>query len=87
MVRVSFFILLSTLFLSACAVDQPSDTLASDIIGCMPKPTVADIWACASGKRNGATDATAEEPAADTKEASQKPAHDRFMEPETPLSE
>ena len=74
MVRVSFFILLSTLFLSACATEQqPNDTLASDIIGCMPKPTVADIWACASGKRNTATDPAADRSAADAKEGSQKP--------------
>lgn len=53
MVRVSVLIVVSTLFLSACAVDpqQESDSLAADLLDCIPKPTVVDLWACASKKQ------------------------------------
>ena len=51
MVRVRFLILVSTLFLSACATDQQgSDSLAQDLLDCIPNPTVVDLWACAAKK-------------------------------------
>ena len=54
MVRVSFFILVSTLFLSACATDQQqgNEILAQDLLDCIPNPTVVDVWACAAKKRS-----------------------------------
>ena len=54
MVRVSFLILVSTLFLSACATDpqQGSESFAQDLLDCIPNPTVADLWSCASKKHN-----------------------------------
>jgi len=54
MVRVSFFIVMSTLFLSACAIDQQqgSDSLAQELLDCIPNPTVVDVWACAAKKRS-----------------------------------
>jgi hypothetical protein len=54
MVRVSFFVLMSTLFLSACATDpqQGSETLAQDLLDCIPSPTVADVWACAAKRQS-----------------------------------
>ena len=53
MVRVSFFILMSTLFLSACAIDQQpgNEILAQDLLDCIPNPTVVDVWTCAAKKR------------------------------------
>lgn len=57
MARVSFLILVSTLFLSACVTDQQQGTefLAQDLLNCIPNPTVADVWACASKKQNSDT--------------------------------
>ena len=54
MVRVSFLILMSTLFLSACATDQQqgNEILAQDLLDCIPNPTVVDVWTCASKKRS-----------------------------------
>ena len=54
MVRVSFFILMSTLFLSACATDQQqgNEILAQDLLDCIPNPTVVDVWTCAAKKRS-----------------------------------
>ena len=52
MVRVSFFILVSTLFLSACATQQGNEILAQDLLDCIPNPTVVDVWACAAKKRS-----------------------------------
>jgi len=54
MVRVSFLILMSTLFLSACATDQQQGTesLAQDLVDCIPNPTLADVWSCASKKHD-----------------------------------
>lgn len=66
MVRVSFFILMSTSLLFGCAAEQQgSDSLARDVLDCVPQPTVADLWACASKKQNSAT-----APAPDAKETS-----------------
>ena len=51
MVRVSFFIVMSTVLLCGCAAEQQGrHSLAKDLIDCVPKPTVADLWACASKK-------------------------------------
>ncbi len=57
MVRVSFLIVMSTLFLSACATDpqQGSESLALDLLDCIPNPTVVDLWSCASKKRSPGT--------------------------------
>ena len=57
MVRVSFLIIVSTLFLSACATDQQqgSESLAQDLLDCIPNPTVADVWSCASKKQSYGT--------------------------------
>jgi hypothetical protein len=54
MVRVSFFIIMSTLFLSACATDQQlgNEILAQDLLDCIPNPTVVDVWACAAKKHS-----------------------------------
>lgn len=56
MVRVVFLILVSALFLSACASDpqQGSESLTQDLLDCIPNPTVVDLWACASRKQNPA---------------------------------
>ena len=55
MVRVSFLILMSTLFLSACVPDQQrNDFLAQDLLDCIPNPTVLDLWACAAKKHSSA---------------------------------
>ena len=56
MVRVSLLILMS-LFLSSCAGDQHqgSESLAPDLLDCIPNPTVADVWACVSKKKSSAT--------------------------------
>ena len=69
MVRVSFLILMSTLFLSACATDQQqgSDSLAQDLLDCIPNPTVVDLWACAAKKRTSVT-----APAFETKTVDQR---------------
>jgi hypothetical protein len=68
MVRVSFLILVSTLFLSACATDQQqgSESLAQDLLDCVPSPTVADVWSCASKKHGSAA------PAFETKTVEQR---------------
>ncbi len=68
MVRVSFLILVSTLFLSACASDQQqgSEFLVQDLLDCIPNPTVADLWSCAS-KKHGSVAA----PAFETKTVAQ----------------
>lgn len=68
MVRVSFLILVSTLFLSACATDQQqgSESLAQDLMDCIPNPTLADVWSCAS-KRHGSVT-----PAFETKTVAQR---------------
>ena len=56
MVRVSFFVMVAMSFLCGCAAEpQGSDSLARDIIDCVPRPTVADLWACASKKQDSAT--------------------------------
>ena len=54
MVRVRFLILMSTLLLSSCAADQQqgSDSLAQELWDCIPAPTVADVWSCASKKKS-----------------------------------
>ncbi len=69
MVRVSFLIVVSTLCLSACASDpqQGSESLAQDLMDCIPGPTVADIFACASKKHGSAT-----APAFETKTVDQR---------------
>jgi hypothetical protein len=55
---------MSTVLLCGCAAEQQaSDSLARDLIDCVPKPTVADLWACASKKQDSAT-----APAPDSKE-------------------
>ena len=56
MVRVSLLILMSTLFLSACATDQQqgSESLAPDLMDCIPNPTLADVWSCVSKKKSSA---------------------------------
>jgi hypothetical protein len=68
MVRVSFLILMS-LLLSSCAVDQQqgSDSLAQDLWDCIPNPTLADVWSCASKKKGSAT-----APAFETKTINQR---------------
>lgn len=57
MVRVSFLIVVSTLFLSACATDQQqgSESLAQDLLDCIPNPTVVDVWSCAAKKQSSGT--------------------------------
>lgn len=56
MVRVSFFVLMSASLLCGCAAEQQGgDLLARDILDCVPQPTVAGIWACASKKQESAT--------------------------------
>jgi hypothetical protein len=69
MVRVSFLILVSTLFLSACATDQQqgSESLAQDLLDCIPNPTLADVWSCASKKQSSSTS-----PAFETKTVEQR---------------
>ena len=67
MVRVSFLIFVSTLFLSACAQQQGSDSLAQDLLDCIPNPTVVDLWSCAS-KKHGSVAA----PAFETKTVAQR---------------
>ncbi len=69
MVRVSFLVLVSTLFLSACATDQQqgSESLAQDLWNCIPNPTVADVWSCAAKKQGSAT-----APAFETKTVGQR---------------
>ncbi len=68
MVRVSFLILVSTVFLSACAADQQqgSEPLAGDLWDCIPNPTLVDVWSCASKKQNSAA------PAFETKTVDQR---------------
>ena len=69
MVRVSFLILMSTLLLSSCAADQQqgTDSLAQDLWDCIPNPTLADVWSCASKKKSSAT-----APAFETKTVNQR---------------
>jgi len=56
MVRVSFFVVMSTLFLASCATEQQgNETLAEDLLDCMPKATLSDVLTCASQKQNAAT--------------------------------
>ena len=55
MVRVSILIIVSALCLSACAADQQQEghaSLAKDLLDCIPNPSVADLWSCASKKQS-----------------------------------
>ncbi len=54
MVRVSFLIIVSTVFLSSCAADpqQGSNSFGQDLIDCIPNPTLVDVWSCASKTRS-----------------------------------
>jgi len=69
MVRVSLLILMSTLFLSSCASDQQQggESLAPELLDCIPNPTLADVWACVSKKKSSAT-----APAFETKTVDQR---------------
>jgi hypothetical protein len=68
MVRVFFLVLAPAMLLSACAGEQQaSGSLAKEIVDCVPNPTLADVWSCATKKHN--PDAT---PAAETRGAGQK---------------
>ncbi len=56
MVRVRVLIAVSTIFLASCATEQPGgESLAQDLLDCVPKPTLADIWSCAHNKPSSAT--------------------------------
>ncbi len=57
MVRVSFLIVLSTIFLSACASDpqQGSESFPHEVMDCIPNPTLVDVLSCASKTRGSGT--------------------------------
>jgi len=62
MVRVSFFIVMSTVLLASCATEQPTAELpAQDLLDCVPKPTLIEVLSCASAKQGAAAAAHAPE--------------------------